>query len=321
MAVDHSPEQAAAICHIAVEKFYTFCWPKRCEESVQKHNVGWCARRRNRNQVSEKFTYFTRAFCAASIKTVGWRLAFGMHHCGRSEVLFVHCGLAATPVKQGNSAMKHSLTLVLAAFALVMAASNASAKLYKGTVIDAPVCDTSGTCAIPPPPGVPQNVGGFLDCSSIHNTDVNGLAGYNYCLWLTNNTGSDLTTFNFSIPFDDSVLTGNNALECSSFTSDVTMTPTKCSLDTANSLFDMTFTASSAVASGTGTVILAMSLNDAPYSDENSGHFGPATVIFGVPTSVPEPGELGLFGLGLLFIGVGYGWEKRRQNRRIRHAA
>ena len=31
-----------------------------------------------------------------------------------------------------------------------------------------------------------------------------------------------------------------------------------------------------------------------------------------VTLSVPEPGELGLFGLGLLMLGVGYGWRRRR---------
>ena len=36
---------------------------------------------------------------------------------------------------------------------------------------------------------------------------------------------------------------------------------------------------------------------------------GPAIVT----VSVPEPGELGLFGLGLLVLGVGYGWQRRRK--------
>ena len=58
-----------------------------------------------------------------------------------------------------------------------------------------------------------------------------------------------------------------------------------------------------------------MSLDDAPY-DANNG-FGPITATF----SVPEPGELGLFGLGLLAIGAGYGWGKRRQSRRTHTAA
>jgi hypothetical protein len=31
--------------------------------------------------------------------------------------------------------------------------------------------------------------------------------------------------------------------------------------------------------------------------------------------SVPEPGALGMFGLGLLVLGVGFGWQKRRQAR------
>ncbi|MGH8114390.1 MAG: hypothetical protein ACREPS_04950 [Rhodanobacteraceae bacterium] len=33
----------------------------------------------------------------------------------------------------------------------------------------------------------------------------------------------------------------------------------------------------------------------------------------GTPDPVPEPGELGMFGLGLLVIGVGYGWDKRHR--------
>ena len=37
----------------------------------------------------------------------------------------------------------------------------------------------------------------------------------------------------------------------------------------------------------------------------------PATVT----VSAPEPGELGMFGLGLLALGLVYGWRKRRQAR------
>lgn len=58
-----------------------------------------------------------------------------------------------------------------------------------------------------------------------------------------------------------------------------------------------------------------MNLNNAAFSTD--GGFGPT----GVTVGVPEPGELGLFGLGLLAIGVGYGWKKRRQGRGISNAA
>jgi hypothetical protein len=40
-----------------------------------------------------------------------------------------------------------------------------------------------------------------------------------------------------------------------------------------------------------------------------------------VTVSVPEPGTLGLFGLGLLALGVGVGLQRRRQTSRSNEAA
>jgi hypothetical protein len=37
--------------------------------------------------------------------------------------------------------------------------------------------------------------------------------------------------------------------------------------------------------------------------------------------AVPEPGALGMFGLGLLLLGVGYGWQQRRQKLRQSNVA
>jgi hypothetical protein len=41
----------------------------------------------------------------------------------------------------------------------------------------------------------------------------------------------------------------------------------------------------------------------------------PGTSSVTADISVPEPGVLGLFGVGLLAIGVGYSWRKGRQGR------
>jgi hypothetical protein len=207
--------------------------------------------------------------------------------------------------------------LVLAGLMLLAAAPDASAKAFKGGVIDPPAaCIPASICIIPPPAGEPSDVGSFIDCAVIGNTKLDGMTGFNYCLWLTNNTGVGISKFNFSIPFDRGIVTGSDTLSCLPITdSSVTVSPVHCTIDMTNRLFDLSFTSDIPVASGTGTIILAMSLGDDAYTTENG--FGPIAATF----SVPEPGELGLFGLGLLAIGVGYGCAKRRQSRRTCSAA
>jgi hypothetical protein len=208
---------------------------------------------------------------------------------------------------------------------LLAAAPDASAKAFKGGVIDATPCqNTNGTCAIDFAPPVPQV--GFIDCSIIHDAQLTALgAGYNYCLWMTNNTAANLTTFNFFVPFAAGTVNENDTLECVPTPSGHSphLTPTgSCaqlqSLHSTDTSFDMTFTANPSFVAQNGTFILAMNMGGAAYADP--GLYGPVGVTVGTSVSVPEPGDLGLFGLGLLAIGVGYGWKKRRENRRGRSA-
>ncbi|MEO6925135.1 MAG: PEP-CTERM sorting domain-containing protein [Rhodanobacter sp.] len=223
--------------------------------------------------------------------------------------------------------MKHFYSIMpfaLVALAFGVASPSAfAAKGFTGAVVDATPCEDGGNvCSInnlpPPAPSV-----AFTDCSKIHDTQLTTLgSGFNYCVWLNNNTGANLTTFNFVIPFAAGTVSDGDTLSCLPFSSEsngmtVALTPTSgCShgLSSTDTFFDLTFTASPYVGQQ-GTFILAMNLDNAAFRSDSP--FGPT----GVTVGVPEPGELGLFGLGLLGIGVGYGWKKRRESRRNGYAA
>lgn len=204
--------------------------------------------------------------------------------------------------------MRRYLILALAALGLAIAAPSAFATHV--------VFDPPGTSGTPPPvgtdctladgplndftpcnvskTGTPYNVA-FVDCSTLTGLNAEG-----WCLFMTNVTGSTLNTFRFqfTVPSGGS-LDGNDLLHCGSeprgFASD------NCEDDaivTAGELLDISFFAT--LPNNTNFYLIT-DFNNQP---------DPATVT--VSASVPEPGELGLFGFGLLVLGIGYGWQRRR---------
>lgn len=201
--------------------------------------------------------------------------------------------------------MKGYLASMLAALLLAMIAPSAVATRV--------IFDPPGPSGIPPPVGTDCTLGGdsvndytpcniskrdtpyavaFVDCSTL-----TGLSAQGWCLFMTNVTGGSLNTFRFqfTVPAGGS-MDGNNLLHCGSVPRD--FASDNCQDDaivTAGELLDVSFFAT--LPNNTNFYLIT-DFNNQP---------DPATVT----VSAPEPGELGLFGLGLLVLGIGYGWQRR----------
>jgi len=199
--------------------------------------------------------------------------------------------------------------LVLALAALVLAAA-APAAFATRVIFDPPsgVAPPTGTdCTLSS--GVlndftPCNVSqlntpydvAFVDCSTLTGLSP---AASGWCLYMTNVTGVSLGkfTFQFTVPSGGS-LDGSDMLKCGSQPPGFATDNCKDGATvTAGELLDMSFFAS--LPNNTNFYLITDFVNQP----------GPAIVT----VSVPEPGELGLFGLGLLVLGVGYGWQRRRK--------
>jgi len=217
--------------------------------------------------------------------------------------------------------MKHFsliLPLALAALGLAMAAPDASAKAFKTGMVDPAVVCVNGlnndSCNIYET-GVSNTVD-FQPCTSpLIPPGVNTAPPYPYCLWMYNATGSNLTTFDFHIPLPTGWGVGDT-LECVTITASVgdpTLTPTAGCDQTfgagSDGFFDISFTADTHIKPNAGFFLL-MDFDGLLPS-------GPAGVVVGVP----EPGVLGLFGFGLLALGVGFGLQRRRRTSAGNEAA
>ena len=213
------------------------------------------------------------------------------------------------------------LPLALAGLLLAIAPSDASARAFKAGMVDPVpngyVCDGSAghdnaSCNIYTL-GSPPYVVSFVSCTNFPNGIIPpGIptSGYNYCLWMNNATGGNLATFNFTVPVP--VEAAGQQLDCQTFAN---FTPTSnCSqiLPLSGNFTLSFFVPPSALVNPGNDFYLLTDFDTSP---------GPASVSVGATVHVPEPGELGLFGLGLLGIGVGYGWKKQRQSREAKYAA
>lgn len=207
--------------------------------------------------------------------------------------------------------MKRYLVLAFAAFAVAIAAPSAFAT---HVIFD------------PPPPGGTDctiSVGGindFTPCNisklntpyAVQFVDCGTLTGLlpptsGWCLYMTNVTGRSLHTFtfNFTVPAGGSS-DDSDALMCGSRPSDFATDNCVDGLHIApGDVLDLSFFAT---LSNNTDFYLITDFNNTP---------GSATVT----VSAPEPGELGLFGLGLLALGVAFGFQKRRQIAQHNEAA
>lgn len=124
-----------------------------------------------------------------------------------------------------------------------------------------------------------------------------------YCLWFNNVTGvaANVFTFSFAVPEG----AGGEALTCDSSPDNFAMSNCPDALPASGSTVTFTFVADPALPNSTD-FYLATDFASQP---------DPGSVV--VSVSVPEPGVLGLFGFGLLAIGVAYGWQRRRKARPV----
>lgn len=221
--------------------------------------------------------------------------------------------------------MKHYLAVAFVAFALALAAPSAFAVRVR--VVDAP----------PNPPDCTQNSPNTA-CSIVNTTDTytmnfvdaslpgctaansatgvqpGDLTGFTYCVILNNLSNSPLTTFNFTFtvppqgPNDD-----YTTVDCSGIPS--TVSDTFCPSASVTSPLVAGASMSASFSANPGVPI-----GEDAYLFIDFANSPGTTSLTLSPLSVPEPGELGLFGLGLLAIGAGYGLQRRRQKSRNNEA-
>lgn len=225
--------------------------------------------------------------------------------------------------------MKHSLSLALAALAFVLSAPDASAVRMR--VVDAPPpalatftdcalisnINSSAPCSVTDITATYQM--GFVDASvpgcqaasALPGVGIDGISGFNFCIILVNQTlpQSGLTGFNFTFTVPDAIpgLDDYSFVFCDGLPGAVSNTFCPPGPLHAGDIISASF-----ASAGSGVPV-----GDLAYLFVDFGNNpGVASVTVSGPVSVPEPAELGLFGLGLLVIGAGYCWEKRRQIRR-----
>lgn len=221
--------------------------------------------------------------------------------------------------------MKRYPALALAALVLVLAAPSAFAVRMR--VVDAPpvplaatntgsgcttnpagtacaITDVSDTYAVN---FVAASDAGCQAAALVPGVGAAGITGFNFCVILRNETQpqTPLTGFNFTFV----VPTAGNADDygfvfCDGAPANV-VASSFCPSGAvqAGDLITASFSASPGVPAGELAYLFVDFSNN------------PGTSSVTADVSVPEPGVLGLFGLGLLAVGAGYGWQKRRQSR------
>jgi hypothetical protein len=201
--------------------------------------------------------------------------------------------------------MKHYLVLALAALAFAIVAPSAFATRV---IFDPPealsVAQTtvqSATCKHDDPCSIsilnqPYTVG-FIHCSEVEGVST---GNNTWCLWMNNVTlhAASKFTFQFAVPEGGSH--SGSALECFSIPADFATDNCPQTLPNPGEMFTVSFFAHPALPNRTDFYLFTDFVNS------------PGTAE--VTVSVPEPGALGLFGLGLLGIGLGLGWQRRRNN-------
>lgn len=204
--------------------------------------------------------------------------------------------------------------LVLASMVLA-AAIVAPSALATRVIFDPPsgVAPPAGTdCTLGSPPlddYTPCNINKRNTPFAVQFVDCGTLTGLSppasgWCLYMTNVTGGSLHTFtfDFTAPSGGSA-DGTDELTCGSqppgFATDNCIDGMHV---TAGQMLDLSFFAP--LANNTNFYLITDFFNSP----------GIATVT----VNAPEPGELGLFGLGLLALGVAFGWKRRQAARRRR---
>ena len=220
--------------------------------------------------------------------------------------------------------MKRYPALALAAFILVLAAPSAFAVRMR--VVDAPPgltpptssasdCTGNGVdtpCAITDASDtyamnfVAATNFGCQSAAGVSGVGATGIAGFNFCMILANETSpqAPLTGFSFTfvVPQEDP-LDFYNFVDCDGMPGNVLASSCPQGPLHAGDVVTASFSAQPGVPVGQLAYLFVDFTNN------------PGTSSVTADISVPEPGVLGLFGVGLLAIGVGYSWRKGRQGR------
>lgn len=141
----------------------------------------------------------------------------------------------------------------------------------------------------------------FVECSTL--TGLNPKVADGWCLFMNNFTGGPLSkfTFQFTVPAGGS-LDRSDELQCSSRGISATDNCQDGARVTANEILDLSFFA--LLPNGEDFFLITDFVNEPAFAT--------------VTVSVPEPGELGIFGLGLLALVAGYGWQRRRRQQLVK---
>lgn len=218
--------------------------------------------------------------------------------------------------------MRRYPALALTAFILVLAAPSAFAVRMR--VVDAPptlvpptnvdsdctanavntpcaITDVSDTYAMN---FVAASNPGCQSAAGVIGVGAAGIAGFNFCMILANETKAPLTGFNFTfiVPAEDPS-DFYNFVDCDGIPGNVLASSCPQGPLHAGDVVTASFSALPGVPVGELAYLFVDFTNN------------PGTSSMTADVSVPEPGVLGLFGLGLLAIGVGYGWREHRQRR------
>lgn len=215
--------------------------------------------------------------------------------------------------------MKHYLLLALAALAFFVVAPSASAVRVR--VVDAPSVDctalpSNSICSVTDVHASYELR--FMPVSNANCQSAAGqpdpgadISGFTWCIIFNNSSGAPLTTFNFTFTVPAQGINDDySSIFCDGFPTSVTNDSCPEVPLQAGAIISAAFSASPGVPNGQAAYLFVDFQNNPGTTD--------ATFA---AVSVPEPGALGLFGLGLLAIGMGFGWEKRRQNRATHYAA
>lgn len=137
----------------------------------------------------------------------------------------------------------------------------------------------------------------FLPCSDVQGVTVP--SEYTYCLWMNNVTNHALAdfTFTFIVPAGGSA--SGDQLTCDGIPADTVTDDCPDSLPAPGSLFTASFFSNPPIQNPVDFYLFTDFLTS------------PGTANLTV--AVPEPGEMGLFGLGLLALGLCCALQRRRR--------
>lgn len=250
------------------------------------------------------------------------KLEIGMPHAelrGRKRQFADVAACRQSRKPWGYSTMKRYLLLALSAvvLALLVAPDALAVRIRIADPFPVPpngyVCDASSVPRSNQPCNIftlgdPAYQVTFLPCSSPGIPSQTPPPAFSYCLWMNNVTGSSVNefTFEFTVP-DGGSLDETDVLTCDAVAPDVpgfSSTNTCHGTASAGHTLKVSFFTDPALLNGSNFWL---------YTDFRQMP-DPASVT--VSVSVPEPGELGVFGLGLLMLG--YGWQRRRRESAVR---